>query len=149
MSSVARRYFVRATELMRRGDHEQARDEFRAALELAPMYVEARVSYAHAIARGGDGARAAQLVRAGLGRPGLRDPERLLLLRALGDVLIASGTAADYRAAEEAYNDGARLGEAIGQPQIDLHDRLARLRAKPGRFAEAIEELLAAARTTR
>jgi hypothetical protein len=31
-------------------------------------------------------------------------------------------------------------------PQVDLHDRLARLRAKTGRFAEALDELLAAAR---
>lgn len=148
MSAIARRYYVRATEHLRRGDTDQAREDFRAALELVPSFVEARVAYAHALARGGDAAYAAQLLRTGIARPGIRDGERVALSRALGDVLIAAGSAADYRAAEEAYFEAARLGDRIGHPQTDLHDRLARLRAKTGRFVDALDELLAAARSS-
>jgi thioredoxin-like negative regulator of GroEL len=143
LSAVARRYYVRAVEQLRRGDVEQAREDFRAALELAPTFTEARVAYANALARTGDAPRAGQLLRTGLGRPGIRDRERMALQRALGDVLIAAG---DYRGAEEAFFEAARAGDRIGMPQVDLHDRLARLRAKTGRFAEALDELLAAAR---
>ena len=143
MSAIARRYYVRAREEVRRGDLEQARENFRNALELAPMFNEARIAFAHALARGGDATYGAQILRSGLGRPGLRGLERLALQRALGDVLIAAG---DYRAAEEAYSEAAAAGEWAGMPPVDLHDRLARLRAKTGRFPEALSELLAAAR---
>ena len=143
MSAIARRYYVRAVEQLRRGDQEQAREDFRAALELAPSFAQARVAYANALARSGDAPRAAQLLRNGLGRPGIGGRERLGLLRALGDVLIAAN---DYRGAEEAFFEAARVGDGIGLPQVDLHDRLARLRAKTGRFPEALDELLAAAR---
>ncbi len=145
MSAVARRYYVRALEQLRRGDVTDAREDFRAALELAPTFTEARIAYATALARTGDAPRAAQLIRTGLARPGLRDRERIVLQRTLGDILIAAG---DYRGAEEAVFQAARIGDRIGQPQVDLHDRLARLRAKTGRFAEALDELLAAARGT-
>jgi tetratricopeptide (TPR) repeat protein len=143
MSTVARRYYVRGLEQARRGNMDDAADDFRAALELAPTFTEARIACASSLARSGDAPRAAQLVRNGLARSGIRDRERLALCRALGDVLIATG---DYRGAEEAYHDAARTGDRIGIPQTDLHDRLARLRAKTGRFAEALDELLAAAR---
>lgn len=143
VSAVARRYYVRGVEELRRGDVEQAREDFRSALELAPTFGEARIAYAHALARTSEAPRAAQLLRTGLGRPGIRDRERTALLRALGDVLIAAG---DYRGAEEAYFEASRAGDRVGIQQVDLHDRLARLRAKTGRFAEALDELLAAAR---
>jgi tetratricopeptide (TPR) repeat protein len=145
VSAVARRYYVRALDQLRRGDQEQAREDFRAALELAPSFTEARVAYSNALARSGDAPRAAQLLRNGLQRAGIRGRERLGLLRALGDVLIAAN---DYRGAEEAFFEAARAGDSIGQPQVDLHDRLARLRAKTGRFPEALDELLAAARAS-
>ena len=63
-----------------------------------------------------------------------------------GDVLIAAG---DYRGAEEAFSIASESGASLGIPQSDLHDRLARVRAKTGRFAEALDELLAAARAHR
>ncbi|MSP60315.1 MAG: tetratricopeptide repeat protein [Myxococcales bacterium] len=143
MSTVARRYYVRAVEQLRRGEVDDAAEGFRVALDMAPMFVEARVAYANALARTGDAPRAANSLRAGLARPGARPREILLVQRALGDVLIAAG---DYRGAEEAYFTAAKLGDQLGVPQVDLHDRLARLRAKTGRFGEALDELLAAAR---
>ena len=143
MSAVARRYYVRAVEQLRRGDLEAARDDFRAALELAPSFVEARVAYATGLARTGDASRAAQLLRTGLQRE-TRPRARMALESALGDVLIA---ASDYRGAEAAFVAAAQSGDALGVPQTAaLHDRLARLRAKTGRFEEALDELLAAAR---
>lgn len=146
MSAVARRYYVRAVEQMRRGEMDDATEGFRVALDMAASFVEARVAYSNALARTGDAPRAAQTLRTGLARPGIRERERLTLLRALGDVLIAAG---DYRGAEEAFHSAARAGDEIGIPQLDLHDRLARLRAKTGRFGEALDELLAAARGSR
>ena len=144
MSAVARRYYVRATELLKRGDLDSARDDFRAALDMAPMFVEARISYATVLARIGEASRAAQVLRAGLQNE-RRPRSRLSLESALGDVLIAAG---DYRGAEEAFTSAARTGGDLGLPQAELHDRLARLRAKTGRFEEALDELLAAARAT-
>jgi thioredoxin-like negative regulator of GroEL len=135
---VARRYFVRARELLRRGDMESACLEFGAAVELQPNFVAARIGYALTLARR-DPPRAAQALRSGL-RGRLRVSERRDLLCALGDVSVASG---DYPSAEAAYDEAAALPGA-GRP---LHNRLARLRAKTGRFAEALTEMLAAART--
>ena len=142
MSAVARRYFVRAVEGLRRGDGDSARDDFRAALDLVPSFVEARVAYATALARSGEAPRAVQLLRAGLAAE-QRPRRRLLLESALGDVLIAAG---DYRGAEEAFVSASRLGGELGVKLAELHDRLARLRAKTGRFEEALDELLLAAR---
>ena len=61
-------------------------------------YYLARVGYALTLARS-DLPRAAQSLRAGLGRSP-RPSERRQLLSALGDVLLTSG---DYPGAEEAY----------------------------------------------
>lgn len=143
MSAVARRYYVRALEALPQGQLDEARGHLHAALELAPYFVEARVAYATLLARHSDAPRAAQLLRDGLRGSGLGPRARLSLLRALGDVLIAAG---DYRGAEDAFTQATVTGDEIGLPQDDLHDRLARLRAKTGRFAEALDELLAAAR---
>ncbi len=144
MSALARRYYVRALEQLRRGEMDDATEGFRQALELAPMFVEARVGYANAVART-DALHAANSLRTGLARTDLRPHQRLLLQRSLGDVLLAVGPAG-YREAEDAYHEAWRLGDRLGMPQVDLHDRLARLRAKTGRFTDALDELLAAAR---
>ena len=145
MSAVARRYYVRGVEQLRRGELEPARDSLRSALELAADFVMARVAYANVLARTGEPPRAASLLRDGLAVE-RRPRARVALQRTLGDVLIAAG---DYRGAEEAFAQAASDGETSGAPQRDLHDRLARLRAKTGRFAEALDQLLAAARAPR
>jgi tetratricopeptide (TPR) repeat protein len=132
---VARRYFLRGRELLLRGEMDSACLEFGNALELVPDFVEARVGYALTLGRT-DPPRAAQSLRSGLNRRITRTQRRQLLC-ALGDVLLTSG---DYPGAEAAYD------EAIGLGATHLSDRLARLRAKTGRFAEALDELLKAAR---
>src|SRR5205823_5744955 len=83
-AAVARRYFLRGREKLRRGELDTAVQEFGAAVELHPGFVEARVGYALTLVRT-DPPRAAQSLRAGLARaarPGERGP----LLCALGDV---------------------------------------------------------------
>jgi tetratricopeptide (TPR) repeat protein len=132
---VARRYFLRGREQLRRGELDSACQEFGSAVELVPDFVEARVGFALTLARV-DPPRAAQSLRNGLNRRVTR-PQRRQLLCALGAVLLTSG---DYPGAEAAYD------EAVGLGATGLHDRLGRLRAKTGRFADAISELLLAAR---
>lgn len=56
-------------------------------------------------------------------------------------MLIAGG---DYSGAEAAFAQASQLGASRA-----LHDRLARLRAKTGRYADALGELLRAARPPR
>jgi hypothetical protein len=132
---VARRYFVRARELLRRGDLDAACTEFSAAIELVPTFVEARVGFALTLARV-DPPRAAQSLRVGLQRA-TRRSERRQLLCALGDVLLTSG---DYPGAGGAYAEAVDLGAS------GLADRLARLNAKTGRFAEALAAMQVAAK---
>ncbi len=131
---VARRYFQRGRELLRQGALDEACESFGAAVELCPHFSEARVGYALTLVRS-DPPRAAQSLRAGLGRARANSDRRLLQC-ALGDVLVSGG---DYLGAESAYADAVALGA------VELHDRLGRLRAKMGRFSEALDELLAAA----
>jgi predicted negative regulator of RcsB-dependent stress response len=76
-------------------------------------------------------------------RVGLRgvtraSPRRLLLV-ALGDVLTAGG---DFPGADEAYAEASLL-----PGRHPLAARLARLRAKTGRYAEALATLAGATRT--
>jgi cytochrome c-type biogenesis protein CcmH/NrfG len=132
---VARRYFLRGRELLKHGDIDSACQEFANAMELVPDFVEARVGFALTLARI-DPPRAAQSLRNGLNRH-QRPNQRRQLFCALGDVLLTSG---DYLGAEAAYTEATQLGAS------GLHDRLGRLRAKTGRFAEAIGELLLAAK---
>jgi thioredoxin-like negative regulator of GroEL len=132
---VARRYFMRGREHMRRAEWDDAERELAAALELSPAFVEARVGYALTVARL-DPPRAAQTLRHGLSRGPTR-VERRKLLETLADVLIAGG---DFLAAEETLAEAARLP---GVPARQ-HDRLARLHAKRARYAEAFAELLRA-----
>jgi thioredoxin-like negative regulator of GroEL len=139
LSAVARRYYVRALEALRRGETESARDDLRGALELAPGFVAARIAWASVLAATGDSPGAAALLRDALAAE-RRPRARAALLRALGEVLISVG---DYRGAEQALTDAGAPADAW------LHDRLARLRAKTGRFPEALDELLAAARASR
>ena len=133
---VARRYFLRGRELLKHGDLDSACQEFGSALELIPEFVEARIGFALTLARV-DPPRAAQSLRSGLNRR-VTPVQRRQLLCALGDVLLTSG---DYPGAEAAFDEATSLGAT------KLHDRVGRLRAKTGRFAEALDELLLAART--
>ena len=150
MSAIARRYYVRAIEALRRGEVDTARDDLRAALEMAPYFINARISYASLLARAGEATRGAELLRDGIkdearaGRPASRGS--IAMHRALGEVLIAAG---DYRGAEASFSAATEAGQRAGVPQRDLADRLGRLRAKTGRFAEALEQLLIAARDRR
>ncbi len=136
-AAVARRYFVRGRNMIRRGDWDDAQRELAAALELDGGFVEARIGLALCLARN-DPPRAAQLLRVGLQRTS-RPRERQPLLCALGDVLVQGH---DFLAADDAYTEA----QAIGPAPPRIHDRLARLRAKTGRLPEALAELLAAAR---
>lgn len=140
---LARRYYARGCEELRQGALDDACQDFQAAIQLAPGFYEARIGYATVLLRLQDPPRAAQTLRVGLhlcSQEGNRPQERVALLRAMGDALIAGG---DFLAAEEALAEAARSGGA-GSP--DLHDRLARVRARTGRYAESFEELLKAAR---
>jgi tetratricopeptide (TPR) repeat protein len=136
---VARRYFVRGREHLRRGEYDEAERELAAALELSPLYVEARVGYALLVCRT-DPPRAAQLLRIGVQRA-QRPSERRTLLGALGDVQLAGG---DFLGAEESFAEAARLPGQSGS-NARLHDRTGRLRAKTGRFGEALAAFLSAA----
>ena len=135
-ASVARRYFARGRDQLRAGDLDAAAQSFAAAVELAPSFTEARVGAALTLARS-DPPRAAQLLRAGL-RGVTRAGARRLTLVALGDVLTAAG---DFPGADEAYAEAALL-----PGRHPLAARLARLRAKSGRYVEALATLAAAAR---
>jgi tetratricopeptide (TPR) repeat protein len=136
---VARRYFVRGREHMRRGEWDDAEREFAAALELSPPYVEARIAYALVVGRL-DPPRAAQSLRLGLQRAA-NVPQRRKLLDALGDVLTSAG---DFPGAGEAFAESARLPGAPSR----LHDRLGRLHAKTARYADAFADFLAASRAS-
>lgn len=138
MSTLARRYFVRAHAELGRGEYEAAAESFRAAMDMAPAFLSARLGYAAALVRLGDTPRAAQVLRAGLART-TAPRGRAALLQMLGDVLIAGG---DFFGAEDAYRQVADLSTSDAAP----HAGLARVHAKLGRYAEAFASLLAAAK---
>jgi thioredoxin-like negative regulator of GroEL len=127
---------LRGREAAKRGAVDEAEREFGAAVELSPDFAEARVGHALALVRS-DPPRAAESLRQGLARAPRPNARRLLLV-ALGDVLLVAG---DFPAAEQAWSEASLYG-----PTLRLHDRLARLRSRTGRFAEAFAEFLAAAR---
>jgi predicted Zn-dependent protease len=139
---IARRYYVRGCEEMRRGELEDACQDLQAAIQLIPSFHEARIAYATALLRLKDPPRASQTLRAGL-HYSPSGPGRAMLLRALGDALLQAG---DFPGAEEAL---AETTAVSASDSADLHDRMARLRARTGRFQEAFSELLAAARLSR
>ncbi len=135
---IARRYYVRGCDELQRGELDDACQDLQAALQLIPSFFEARIAYAAALLRLKDPPRATQTLRAGL-HYNASGIGRTMLLRALGDTLTVSG---DFLAAEAALTE--TTANSVSD-SADLHDRLARLRAKSGRFQEALHELLAAA----
>lgn len=139
---IARRYYLRALDELRRNDLEDACQDLQAAIQLIPSYYEARIAYSIAFLRLKDPPRAVQILRAGLHHNG-SGLGRAQLLRALGDALVAAG---DFPAAEQAF---AETSASTAADSADLHERVARLRARTGRFQDAFNELLAASRLSR
>ncbi len=140
-ATLARRYFVRAHAELQRGEYEAATESFRAAMDMAPSFLSARLGYAAALVRLGDMPRAAQVLRAGIARtPGVRG--RAVLLQNLGDVLIAGG---DFFGAEDAYRQVAEIAPGSAGPAAGL----ARVQAKLGRYADSFASLLVAARASK
>lgn len=137
-ATVARRYFVRAHAELARGEHEAAAESFRAAMDLVPTFLSARLGYAAALVRLGDTPRAAQVLRAGIPRAS-SSRGRSALLQMLGDVLIAGG---DFFGAEDAYR---QVGE-LEPGSVAAASGLARVQAKLGRYADSFGSLLLAAR---
>lgn len=137
MSSVARRYYERGRASLDSNNLESAQEALRAALELAPQFGNARVAYAIALAKAGDPPRAANVLRAGLGRAS--SPISAAAMNAtLGDVLVLGG---DFFGAEAAFQDAAR---APGF-EARVASGLARVYARLGRFKEMAEQLKKAA----
>ncbi|MEO6952163.1 MAG: hypothetical protein ABI321_10140 [Polyangia bacterium] len=136
MSAVARRYFVRGREARMRGDVPAAREAFGAAVELVPSFVEARIGLGLATLRD-DPARAIATLRGGLGH-GPRGRRRRFLLEALGEAQILGG---DFIGADASLSEAATLPGA----GADLWLRIARLRARTHRFADAFAAFAEAA----
>src|SRR5688572_26928420 len=137
-ASLARRYFVRGHTELGRAENEAASESFRAAIDLHPTFMSARIGYADALARMGDIPRAAQALRAGLGRPA-SERSRVALLVTMGDVLTAGG---DFFAAEDAYRQVLELSPN----ETAALAGIARVYAKLGRYGDAFTSLLSAAR---
>jgi tetratricopeptide (TPR) repeat protein len=141
MSVVARRYYVRGTDALGRGDLEAACEGLRAAIDLVPTFAPARIAYAQALARQGDTPRAAQALRAGLARPGTR-VAAAAMWAALGDVLTMSG---DFLGAEDAFRQAAETDGFA----VRAASGLARVYAKLGRYPESFEQLARAAQLSK
>ncbi len=138
-TTLARRYLVRAHAEMARGEHEAAAESFRAAMDMVPVFLSARLGYAAALVRLGDVPRASQVLRAGIGRTASSNRHRAALLLMLGDVLVAGG---DFFGAEDAYRQVLELVPTEGAASAGL----ARVHAKLGRYADSFSSLLVAAR---
>jgi Flp pilus assembly protein TadD len=136
-ATMARRYLVRAHGELGRGEYEAAAESFRAAMDMVPTFLSARLGYAGALVRLGDTPRASQVLRAGLPRA-TSDRARATLLQTLGDVLIAGG---DFFGAEDAYRQVAEIEPTSAGPAAGL----ARVHAKLGRYADSFASLLKAA----
>ena len=136
---IARRYYTRGCGELQKGELDDACQDLQAAVQLFPTFYEARIAYATALLRLKDAPRAIQTLRAGL-HYCHNSAARSLLCRVLGDALTAGG---DFLAAEQAFAESRAQSPS---DSADLHDRVARLRARTGRFDEAFTELLAAAR---
>jgi thioredoxin-like negative regulator of GroEL len=133
MSQVARRYYERGKTALEGGDLASAEEALRAAIDLAPSFGNARIAYAVTLAKNGDCPRAAQVLRAGIGR--VASPKAAAAMYAtLGDVLVLGG---DFFGAEEAFNTaGFDARVASG---------LARVYARLGRHADMAAQLRRAA----
>ena len=141
MSSVARRYYERGRASLATNDYENAQEALRAALDLAPQFGDARIAYGVALAKGGDAPRAAQVLRAGLGRAS--SPIASAALQAtLGDVLVLAG---DFFGAEDAF----QAARAVAGFEARAASGLARVYAKLGRFPDMAAQLKLAAQLAR
>ena len=136
MSAVARRYYERGKQALDTGDLATAQEALGAALELAPMFGNARVAYAVALAKAGDCPRAAQVLRAGIPRASSAI-SAAAMYATLGDVLVLGG---DFLGAEEAFNAAQTPGF-----EVRVASGLARVYARLGRFAEMAAQLRRAA----
>jgi len=137
VSSVARRYYERGRASLDSGDLESAQEAFRAALDLAPQFGNARVAYGVALAKAGDCPRAAQVLRAGLGRAS--SPISAAAIHAtLGDVLTLGG---DFFGAEEAFQTARQTPGFEARAAAGL----ARVYARLSRFADMAAQLQIAA----
>ena len=137
MSSVARRYYDRGRSALDNNDLETAPESLRAALDLAPSFGNARVAYAVAVAKAGDGPRAAQILRHGLGRASSR-VSAAAMYATLGDVLVLSG---DFFGAEEAFQNAAQTPGF----EARVASGLARVYARLGRYKDMADQLKRAA----
>jgi len=137
MSSVARRYFERGKSALDAGDLETAQESLRAALDLAPNFGNARIAYAVAVAKSGDGPRGAQILRHGLGRASSRI-SAAAMYATLGDVLVLAG---DFFGAEEAFQQAAQTPGF----EARVASGLARVYARLGRFKDMATQLKRAA----
>ena len=141
MSSVALRYYERGRAALDTGDLESAQEALRAALDLAPAFGNARVAYGVALARAGDCPRAAQVIRAGLGRAS-SPISSAAMYATLGDVLTLGG---DFFGAEEAFQ---AAGKTPGF-EARVASGLARVYARLGRFPDMASQLKLAATLAR
>ena len=138
MSAVARRYYERGRAALEVNDLESSQESLRAALDLAPAFGNARVAYAVALARANDCPRAAQILRAGIGRAS--SPISAAAMQAtLGDVLTLGG---DFLGAEDAF----KLAAQAPGFEVRVASGLARVYARLGRFREMATQLRRAAR---
>jgi tetratricopeptide (TPR) repeat protein len=129
VSVAARRYYVRGRQALADGEIEAAMESLRSAVDLAPSFADARIAYAVALARFGDGPRAAQALRSGIGRR-TSQVTSAALWATLGDVLTQSG---DFLGAEEAFRQAATHPSFAARADAGL----ARVHAKLGRYADA------------
>lgn len=138
MSQVARRYYERGMTALANNDVQLAVEQLQAAIDLAPMFGNARVAFAVALARHGDCPRASAVLRNGLQRAS--SPVSAAAMQAtLGDVLTMGG---DFFGAEEAFRVA---GE---QPGFEARaaSGLARVYGRLGRYADSIAQLKQAAK---
>ncbi len=133
MPAAARRYFLRGKAAYDSGDLGAAVEALAAAVELSPRFVGARLTFAAALAKFGDCPRAAQTLRAGLGR-NCTAIETASLWATLGDVLVRSG---DFLGAEDAFVQAETHPDFASRAQAGR----ARLHAKTGRYAESFASL--------
>jgi cytochrome c-type biogenesis protein CcmH/NrfG len=141
MSAVARRYFKRGKAALDRGDVEGAMESLKSAVDLVPTFVDARLAYAVALCRFGDCPRAAQLVRAGLGRRA-SSTGQAALWACLGDALTRGH---DFPGAEDAF----KQAEQVHGFEARAAGGLARVYAKQGRYAESFAQLKRASELAR
>lgn len=137
MSSVARRYFERGKSSLDTGDLETAQESLKAALDLSPNFGNARIALAVAVAKSGDGPRAAQILRHGIPRASSR-VSAAAMYATLGDVLVLAG---DFFGAEEAFQQAAQTPGF----EARVASGLARVYARLGRYRDMATQLKRAA----